>query len=89
MRLSQALRLSLSSRLALVGAGGKTSALFRAGHDLLETTHCRTVLLAASTHLCVEQLQLADHHMTISDSRRCISTVGEYPARRIGLVYRP
>lgn len=36
--LAQALRLSTSSRMALVGAGGKSSALFQAARDLLSPT---------------------------------------------------
>ncbi|NLG72554.1 MAG: putative selenium-dependent hydroxylase accessory protein YqeC [Chloroflexi bacterium] len=47
---------------ALTGAGGKSTALFRLGRELARE---RGVLLTASTHLAVEQLQQADRHMVI------------------------
>lgn len=60
MDLRNGLRLSRSSQIALVGAGGKTTALFQ----LAGAYEC-TVLATATTHLAVEQLQLADRHFQI------------------------
>jgi molybdenum cofactor cytidylyltransferase len=44
--------------LALVGAGGKTTALFQIGRQLPGP-----VILTATTHLAVHQASLADHHI--------------------------
>ncbi len=53
--LAQALRLAPDVCLALVGAGGKTSALFQIARQLRPP-----VFLTATTHLSEEQLSLAD-----------------------------
>jgi molybdenum cofactor cytidylyltransferase len=47
MRLVEALRLDRSARLALVGAGGKTSALFSLGRQLLKPLPVQTAQAAA------------------------------------------
>ncbi len=57
MNLSQALRLSTAPCLALVGAGGKTTALFQLAHEL-----SHPIILTASTHMHVDQIKLADSH---------------------------
>ncbi len=57
MRLSQAFRLSNSPCLALVGAGGKTTALFQLARELPPP-----VIVTATTHLHVDQIKLADSH---------------------------
>ncbi|HTX91481.1 MAG TPA: selenium cofactor biosynthesis protein YqeC [Anaerolineales bacterium] len=57
MNLSQALRLPKTPRLALVGAGGKTTALFQLARQLPPP-----VLVAATTHLGADQTRLADSH---------------------------
>lgn len=66
MHLVQALRLGLLPRLALVGAGGKTTALFQLAREFVTATHRgglpETVLLTATTHMAMDQLGLADHH---------------------------
>jgi molybdenum cofactor cytidylyltransferase len=67
IRLWEALRLGTAPRLALVGAGGKTSVLFRLGREWINAGN-QSVLLAATTHLGIEQLQLADHHFTVQDA---------------------
>ncbi|NOY98657.1 MAG: putative selenium-dependent hydroxylase accessory protein YqeC [Chloroflexi bacterium] len=56
MNLSQALRLSPPIRLALVGAGGKTTAMFRLARELAPA------IVAATTHLGAWQIPLADRH---------------------------
>lgn len=66
MNLAQALRLVRMDTLAveeppclaLVGAGGKTTALFQIGRQLPPP-----VIVTASTHLAVHQLALADRHL--------------------------
>jgi molybdenum cofactor cytidylyltransferase len=60
MDLVQALRLKPEPRLALVGAGGKTTALFEIAHRLPSP-----VLITATTHLAQHQLTLADHHFIL------------------------
>ncbi|MBN2550353.1 MAG: putative selenium-dependent hydroxylase accessory protein YqeC [Anaerolineales bacterium] len=64
MQLVQALRLGEIPRLALVGSGGKTTALFKLAGELSARSkpqHC-TVLVSASTHLAVDQVQFGDHY---------------------------
>lgn len=65
MHLTDALRLGSQPSLGLVGAGGKTTALFHLARELLEGTPQReahpTVLVSATTHLAVHQLAQADH----------------------------
>jgi molybdenum cofactor cytidylyltransferase len=58
--LSAALRLSEEPRVAFVGAGGKTTALFRLAREL-----AGPVLVTTTTHLSVEQLQLADRNFRV------------------------
>jgi molybdenum cofactor cytidylyltransferase len=53
-------------KLALVGAGGKTTALFFLARELINAG-ARTVLLSASTHLATHQLSMADRQYTICD----------------------
>jgi molybdenum cofactor cytidylyltransferase len=57
MNLAQALRLGNIPCLALVGAGGKTTALFQLARELPPP-----VIVTATTHLHVEQIKLADSH---------------------------
>ncbi|MDI6696013.1 MAG: selenium cofactor biosynthesis protein YqeC [Anaerolineales bacterium] len=73
MRLINALRLDPQTRLALVGAGGKTSALFRLAKEFLDDGQWargaspggKCVLLTATTHLAIEQTRLADRYFPI------------------------
>lgn len=60
MKLAQALRLSGNVRLAFVGAGGKTTAMFQAAKQLPAP-----VFITATTHLAVSQLTLASKHLII------------------------
>ena len=59
MRLIDAFRLEAVPRLALIGAGGKSSLLFRLGREYHLTTG-GPVFLSATTHLAVDQTELAD-----------------------------
>jgi molybdenum cofactor cytidylyltransferase len=61
MALKRALRLGDQPRLALVGAGGKTSALFQLAREFNPP-----VIVTTSTHLAVEQTRLADKHQVIN-----------------------
>ena len=65
MQLIEALRYSQNSVMAFVGAGGKTTALFKAARELSaipepEMTN-NTVLVTTTTHLGLWQVRLADH----------------------------
>ena len=57
MQLAKAFRISTASRLALAGAGGKTTALFQLAREIRPP-----VLVTSSTHLATWQLRLADGH---------------------------
>jgi len=57
MNLAQAFRLRSDTRLALVGAGGKTVALFTLARQLAPA------LVTTSTHLGTTQTQAADRHL--------------------------
>ncbi len=65
MKLNQALRLTRDTRLALVGAGGKTTALFQAARQMAAELGDLPVLVSASTHLGSWQLEQADQHFII------------------------
>jgi molybdenum cofactor cytidylyltransferase len=60
MNLLQSLRLSPVPRLAFVGAGGKTTALFQLARDFSSP-----VLVTTTTHFAVEQAQLGDQHFSV------------------------
>ena len=63
--LVQALRLPPDVRLALVGAGGKTSALFQIARELPPP-----VFVTATTHLAEAELDLADEWQQLDDPAR-------------------
>src|SRR4030067_2931675 len=62
LTLSQALRLSPAPCLALVGGGGKTTALFQIARQLRPP-----VLVTSTTHLATDQLNLADRHIIVQN----------------------
>ncbi|MDP2976112.1 MAG: selenium cofactor biosynthesis protein YqeC [Anaerolineales bacterium] len=62
MNLAQSLRLSDAPCLALVGAGGKTTALFQLAKELPSP-----VILTATTHLAAHQVSLADKHLIVQN----------------------
>jgi molybdenum cofactor cytidylyltransferase len=72
--LATALRLDRSARLALVGAGGKTAALFAAGRQLSEKYSC-PVLVSCSTHLSLEQAARADRHFVIQSQDEILKQI--------------
>ena len=71
MDLVHALRLDLSTSphfvVSLVGAGGKTTALFRLARELL-STGIQRIFVTATTHLGLWQIPLADHHIIGRDA---------------------
>ena len=68
MKLSRALRLPGAARVALTGAGGKTTALFQAARELSldQGGQPRTVLVSATTHLGKDQVRFADQHRILT-----------------------
>ena len=74
MKLSQALRLSKLPRVALVGAGGKSTAMFFLASEL-----AKPVLLSTTTHLALEQLSLADYHYTFTSPDQIPWPADEFP----------
>jgi molybdenum cofactor cytidylyltransferase len=60
LQLARAFRLPPAPRLALVGAGGKTTALFQLARQLPPP-----VLVTATTHLAIDQLDMADQCLLV------------------------
>jgi len=63
MRLVEGLQITAPAVLAIVGAGGKTTTLFRLAREIEGP-----VFVTTTTHLGVEQGALADRHVILSDS---------------------
>jgi molybdenum cofactor cytidylyltransferase len=61
MKLSRSLRVAKNVKMALVGSGGKTTALFQLARELLPP-----VLVTTSTHLGEWQLAFADRHWIVT-----------------------
>lgn len=64
MRLIDAFAFKENPRIAFVGAGGKTTAIFRLSRQLVAKTG-QAVLVSATTHLAAEQTTWADAHHVI------------------------
>ncbi|MDX1379280.1 MAG: selenium cofactor biosynthesis protein YqeC [Anaerolineales bacterium] len=64
LSLVRALRISPSSSIAFVGAGGKSTAMFDLAKEL-----AGTVIVTATTHLGSWQIPLADFHIVTNDLR--------------------
>lgn len=62
MKLVEGLRADSKSRLAFVGAGGKTTALFSLARQMSGLIICLN-----TAHLAVEQAKLADHHVVVTE----------------------
>ena len=74
MKLNEAIRLSDTACLALTGAGGKTTALFQLARSLSSGpgasksgTVEKPVIVAATTHLHIDQVHLADSHWILRE----------------------
>lgn len=63
MNLVHAMRIVSNESVAFTGAGGKTTALFRLAHLMPPP-----ILVTTTTHLAIDQLALADHIITLTDS---------------------
>jgi molybdenum cofactor cytidylyltransferase len=71
--------LDRNTRLALVGAGGKTSVLFQAAKQMAAEQDDLSVLISASTHLGVWQLEMADQHFAIEGKDQLLSLENHLP----------
>jgi len=65
LKLSHALRVQPQDTVALVGAGGKTSAMFRLGDEL--AAQGWRVALTTSTRIAADQVALAPHTLVLSE----------------------
>src|SRR6185503_20175279 len=63
LNLIRALRMEFSSRIAFVGAGGKTTALFQLARTLINEKAITTVIVTATSHLGIWQIPLSDEHI--------------------------
>ena len=63
VNLTTALRLGSSPRVALVGGGGKTTAMFMLAHE-----YAAPVIVAATAHMAIEQTALADNYVVVDDA---------------------
>jgi molybdenum cofactor cytidylyltransferase len=90
MQLIDALRYSLGSSLALVGAGGKTTAMFRIAREILTATFIehtdQTVFVSTTTHLGSWQTKLADHFVLIHSLSDIKDLDKQYPKGIVLLV---
>ncbi len=68
MRLIEALPVTAATRLAFVGAGGKSGGMFRLARQALADGQ-DLVLVSASTHLSVDQTAWADRHFVVEGHR--------------------
>ena len=71
MNLAQALRVTRSSKVAFVGAGGKTTAMFRLAREVAP------VILAVSAHFGVHQAKMADRHLVVESARDVAALRGQ------------
>lgn len=62
MDLNRRFRLNQTSKIALVGGGGKTTLMFQLARDYGTRVICTT-----STHLALDQLKSADEHLMITE----------------------
>ena len=76
--LRKAFRLGAAPRLALVGAGGKTTALFR-----LASEYPPPVLVTTTTHLGMEQLVLGGRHCLVDGPQALATIEAEWPAQAL------
>jgi len=83
MNLAYALRLGLSPRIAFIGSGGKTTALFILAQELLANAKQLGspphILLTATTHLAVEQTHFADHHFIVTTEADLFNSPDDLP----------
>ncbi|MCK4898829.1 MAG: putative selenium-dependent hydroxylase accessory protein YqeC, partial [Anaerolineales bacterium] len=83
MRLLDALRVVKNPRLVLVGAGGKTTTLFRLARELQPP-----VIVTATTHLATDQLSLADH-LILVERPKDLATLAGHQIQDVTLITGP
>ncbi len=87
MILLRALRLDQATEsqpvVSIIGAGGKTTALFQLARQLLTANH-QSVIATSTTHLGAWQIPLADHHIIARDE----SDLQNLPREGVVLVTR-
>lgn len=69
MNLLNALRLKSNSQnpiISIVGAGGKTTALFQLAKQIRGESHRSKVFVTTTTHLATWQIKLADQHIIVN-----------------------
>ena len=74
MELNRRFRLGPRDRVALVGAGGKTSLMFQLARDYGTRVICTT-----TTHLALDQLQGADRHLSVEDPSQLPGLEDHFP----------
>lgn len=79
LNLLQALRAGQAARIAFVGAGGKTTALFQLARQL-QAAGAGTILLTTTTHLAVSQLELADRILEATSREQIAALDASLPA---------
>ena len=71
MNIAHALRLDSPTAsnqiISLVGAGGKSTTLFKLARQLRNPSGTISLIITATTHLGVWQIPLADHHIIVKD----------------------
>ena len=73
LSLKKALRASTDLKVAFVGAGGKTTAMFQLAREMAPA------IVTASTHLAEEQLSLADQHIVATSDADIKGIADELP----------
>jgi molybdenum cofactor cytidylyltransferase len=71
VKLTNALRLNSTPRVAIVGGGGKSTTMFTLAREYAREyvrESSSPVVLAATAHMAIEQLALADQHFFVNDT---------------------
>jgi probable selenium-dependent hydroxylase accessory protein YqeC len=74
MNLTTALRLSSTPRVAIVGGGGKTIAMFTLAREASANT-----ILAATAHMAIEQVEMANQHFFVNSPAELVARVSYLP----------
>lgn len=90
MKLSNALRINNSHKVAFVGAGGKTSAIFILGRQLLENISAPpSVMISTTTHMGLFQAVYADRHIIVKNEQDLFSLHDNFPRGLIMVTGEP
>jgi molybdenum cofactor cytidylyltransferase len=76
LTLAQRLNIDEHGRVAFVGSGGKTSAMFALARDLPGPG----VLVTTTTHLAIAQAALADRHVIVSPGQSIQDAISPFPS---------